>query len=160
MYATSYSPEFIDTNETLIFFPKAHETVARYKITAVGYLNNSLIETGFTNTVEAKVKGEAPHKIGYGLEKNNHPIVFDVNQNYPNPFNPVTVIDYQLPTDNYITLKVYNVIGHEVATLVDGVKEAGFHSVSFDATNLPSGVLFYQFYVGKYNSVKKMLLVK
>jgi M6 family metalloprotease-like protein len=92
------------------------------------------------------------------------PDKFHVWQNYPNPFNPVTVIDYQLPTDNYITLKVYNVIGQEVATLVDGVKEAGFHSVSFDATSasggLPSGVLFYRLHAGKYKTVKKMLLVK
>lgn len=85
---------------------------------------------------------------------------FNLAQNYPNPFNPSTVISYQLPVNRMVSLKVYNVIGQQVAELVNEVKQAGVHTVEFDASNLPSGVYIYKLTTGDYISSKKMLLVK
>lgn len=81
-------------------------------------------------------------------------------QNYPNPFNPTTVIAYQLPSDEYVTLRVYNSLGQEVRTLVNGVVQAGRHSTVFDGEDLASGAYFYRLTAGKFTSVMRFLLVK
>jgi hypothetical protein len=90
--------------------------------------------------------------------------------NYPNPFNPVTVISYTLAEDLHVTLKVYDVLGREVATLVDGFENAGYKSVHFsamggsasggDASTLPSGVYLCKFTAGTLTEVRKILLAK
>ena len=85
---------------------------------------------------------------------------FSLSQNYPNPFNPTTVISYQLSALSYVTLKVYDVLGREVATLVNEQKDAGEYKVIFDASTYPSGVYFYRITTGNYSSVKKMLMIK
>ena len=88
------------------------------------------------------------------------PLEFLLEQNYPNPFNPVTVIKYSIPEVSNVTLKLYNLLGEEVATLVNEEKVAGYHKLEFNAINLPSGVYFYQLRAGKYIETKKMLLLK
>ncbi len=85
---------------------------------------------------------------------------FNLAQNYPNPFNPSTTISWQSPVDSWQTLKVYDILGKEVAVLVDEFKQAGRNEVKFDASRLASGVYFYRITAGKYSSVKKMLLQK
>lgn len=85
---------------------------------------------------------------------------FILDQNYPNPFNPRTVIGYRLPVIGFVSLKVFDVLGNKVATLVDEIKPAGIYEVEFDATNLTSGVYFYQIIVGEYISTKKMVVTK
>ncbi len=88
------------------------------------------------------------------------PTEFALQQNYPNPFNPTTVISYQLPVASYVTLKVYDMLGQEVATLVNGTLDAGYKSAQFSATNLPSGIYTYRLTAGTYVEVKKMLMLK
>jgi hypothetical protein len=88
------------------------------------------------------------------------PFEFSLDQNYPNPFNPSTVINYQLSIDNYTTLKVYNLIGKEVATLVNGYQTAGYYKVTLDGKNLSSGLYTYKLQSGKNVEVKKMILMK
>jgi hypothetical protein len=88
------------------------------------------------------------------------PTVFALHQNYPNPFNPATEIKYDLPKDVHVTLKVYNVLGAEVATLVDADQEANFYTVSWDASELASGVYFCTLNAGDFKSVKKMVFLK
>jgi Secretion system C-terminal sorting domain len=85
---------------------------------------------------------------------------FSLEQNYPNPFNPTTIIIYSIPREGNVTLKVFDVLGREVATLVNKVQKAGEYTVDFDGSKLTSGVYFYKLTLGKYNEVKKMLLLK
>jgi hypothetical protein len=88
------------------------------------------------------------------------PSKFELMQNYPNPFNPVTSISYGLPIAEYVTLTVFNVIGQRVIELVNGMQEPGYKTVSFDASNLPSGVYTYRITAGTFTDVKKMLQIK
>jgi photosystem II stability/assembly factor-like uncharacterized protein len=85
---------------------------------------------------------------------------FALETNYPNPFNPSTTISYSLPHSENVTLKVYDMLGREVAALVDGRKEAGNHSVSWQADNFASGVYFYQLRSGGFVQVRKLLLLR
>jgi hypothetical protein len=88
------------------------------------------------------------------------PASYHLFQNYPNPFNPSTMIRYQLPKRSYVTLKVFNVLGEEVVTLVNGIQDPGYKWVEFDAAGQSSGVYFYRLAAGDHVLVKKMLLVR
>lgn len=88
------------------------------------------------------------------------PTEFQLSVNYPNPFNPSTTIQFALPTGNFVTLKVFDVLGKEVATLANEERPAGFHEVRFDASKLSSGIYIYQIQAGMFRDVKKMLLMK
>ena len=91
---------------------------------------------------------------------NSVPSVYSLEQNYPNPFNPTTNIRFNLPNANQVVLKVYNILGEEVATLVNEFMNPGTYEAHFDATQLGSGTYFYSITAGDFTSVKKMLLVK
>lgn len=103
-----------------------------------------------------------------GVENNNDkniPLTFDLKQNYPNPFNPSTVIAYQIPQSEFVTLEIYNSIGEKVRTLVDGTQETGFYQVQWDGKNnsgnqLSSGVYLYRLSAGNYTNVMKMVLLR
>jgi hypothetical protein len=91
---------------------------------------------------------------------NNIPEKFSLSQNYPNPFNPVTKIKYTVPKNSFVTLKVFDIIGREIRTLVNEEKSPGEYIIDFDASNLPSGVYFYKIFSDKFSDVKRMILVK
>jgi Secretion system C-terminal sorting domain len=88
------------------------------------------------------------------------PKIFAVKQNYPNPFNPTTVISYQLPVAGHVSLKIYDVLGREVANLVDGFQNAGVYNQTFIAGRLSSGVYIYKLTPGSFTQVHKMVLIK
>ncbi len=90
----------------------------------------------------------------------NNPIRFELKQNYPNPFNPTTKIKYQLPDAGFVTLKVYDVLGNEIATLVNEEKQTGTYEITWYAENLPSGIYFYRLQAGSFILTKKMVLMK
>ncbi len=88
------------------------------------------------------------------------PVQFKLDQNYPNPFNPSTTISYAIPTDNFVSIKMYNVLGNEVATLVNEVVTAGQHKINFNASKLSSGVYYYTINSGGFVDTKKLILLK
>jgi hypothetical protein len=88
------------------------------------------------------------------------PDAFSLEQNYPNPFNPTTVIQYALPSTQHVSLKVFNLLGQQVAVLVDGMQDAGYKSVRWDALQTPSGLYFYQLNAGNFSETKKLMLIK
>jgi len=88
------------------------------------------------------------------------PTNYALFQNYPNPFNPTTVISFQLAAKSRVTLKVYDILGREVETLVDGASDIGLHQVSFDASRFASGIYFYRIQAGGFMATKKLLLLK
>ena len=93
-------------------------------------------------------------------DRNELPEDYLLRQNYPNPFNPATAITYQIPRTGFVTLKVYDVLGREVATLVNEEKPAGSYEMQFTANGLTSGIYFYQLNTGNYSETKKMILLK
>jgi len=94
------------------------------------------------------------------LQNGNKPEIFSLKQNYPNPFNPSTTISYSLSKASYVKLRVYNILGKELATLSDGFQSAGNHSVRFLAPNMASGIYFYRLEAEGRSIMKQMLLVK
>ncbi len=90
----------------------------------------------------------------------NIPKTFGIAQNYPNPFNPSTVIKYQLPKTEFVSIKVFDLIGREVASLVNEQKEPGYYEAVFDGSNLASGLYFYKIEAGNFVETKKMMLIK
>lgn len=88
------------------------------------------------------------------------PFMFRLSQNYPDPFNPSTTISYQLPKQSKVTLKLFDVLGREVATLVNSEQGAGYKSVSWNGEKVPSGIYFYRMTAGAFTETKKLLLLK
>ena len=91
---------------------------------------------------------------------NEIPIEFKLSQNYPNPFNPSTTIYYSIPELGFVILKIYDVLGNEIALLVNEEKSAGNFEVEFDATGLTSGIYFYRLQAVSFVETKKMVLMK
>jgi len=96
------------------------------------------------------------------VEDNNAslPLNFKLLQNYPNPFNPSTSIQYEVSNGQFVSLKVFDVLGNEIATLVNEEKPAGRYEIEFDGVGLPSGIYFYQLKAGNFVETKKMVLMK
>ncbi|MBI2427918.1 MAG: T9SS type A sorting domain-containing protein [Ignavibacteriales bacterium] len=97
---------------------------------------------------------------GVGRKNDGIPGKFALEQNYPNPFNPTTTINYSIPLNGLVSLKVFNILGQEVMSLVNTEQTAGNYQVTFNANTLSSGVYFYRIDAGSFSSVKKMMLMK
>jgi hypothetical protein len=135
-----------------------------------------IMTSGTTNTlyvVEATAKSVwAGGNAGTILKRSDEPVgltsdvqgkipnQFSLRQNYPNPFNPATTIKYEIAKESNITMKVYDVIGNEVATLVNETKPAGTYQVIFDASSLSNGVYLYKIQAGNFTATKKLILMK
>jgi len=113
-----------------------------------------------------KILGDEKYFGKIAMQKDNSQIVeenpaeFGLFDNYPNPFNPSTIIKYQLPMSSMVNLKIFNILGQEVATLVNETQAAGKHEVKFTANNLSSGIYFVKISAGSFNKVKKIMLAK
>jgi hypothetical protein len=88
------------------------------------------------------------------------PLTYKLEQNYPNPFNPSTTIRFEIPKQSHVTLTIYDILGREVASLVNETLDAGAYNTDWNAERYPSGVYFYKFEASNFLSVKKMILLK
>ncbi|MCX6120305.1 MAG: FG-GAP-like repeat-containing protein [Ignavibacteriales bacterium] len=140
-----------DTSKT--FTGLVNGTRYYLRITAIDSAGN---ESGYSN----EVNGAPDASLSVELAALNVPTVFSLEQNYPNPFNPTTVIGYQLPKSSYVNLKIYNLLGCEIATLVNEQKSAGTYIYQWNAANRPSGLYFYRLQAGSFSETKKLILLK
>ena len=139
---------------------------------AMTYYDADLVDGTYFYGVTAVYDGEESPittvqitHVGVGVEDDMLPAEFSLDQNYPNPFNPTTVIKFGLKVDSKVSLKIYNILGQEVATLINGTMNAGFQTVEFKASYLSSGVYLYRIEAvgadgSNYVDVKKMMLLK
>jgi photosystem II stability/assembly factor-like uncharacterized protein len=102
----------------------------------------------------------SPEPDGVGMEPTSVPRQANLKQNFPNPFNPTTVIRYFVPSSVHVVLKVYDLLGSEIATLVDELKPAGTHSLTFDGSGLSGGVYFYRIIAGDFGESRKLLIIR
>ncbi len=142
--------------------------VYRWKVPAVSSSNCSIkvVDKDDLSILDTTGSSFAIGTVNSVKQNSSSPEGFILEQNYPNPFNPSTVISYRLPVSSSVTLKIYDFLGNEVATLVNGVQPAGNHSIVFDSSetfnhgHLSSGVYYYRLQAGSFNSVKKLVLLK
>ena len=120
-------------------------------------LNNTFGQNSNQNTAAVQSLTAAKTEYDYGSNDVN---TFKLLQNYPNPFNPTTTIQYKIPADSHVTLKIFNSLGNQIKTLVDGYKTGGTHEVVFNAENLSSGVYYAQLRADKFTKVIRMVLLK
>ena len=152
--------EYTDTDtEIILGEEQANQTTASYYIQIEEITGRSWTPRKQTITATvSKVEGIPLEK--QAEEINLEEMEFNISQNYPNPFNPTTSIKYTVPSNEYVTLKVYDILGNEVATLVNEQKESGNYTVNFDGDKLSSGLYIYKIQAGNFNKVRKMMLIK
>jgi hypothetical protein len=166
--AGDHKTTLVLTGNGNVFLYQAYLGRVSVKDTIRVFVDDEAIQTGTTGTLAgntARTWYDGISTAGVDItttvsEKKELPVAFGLSQNYPNPFNPTTVISYQLPVNSVVTLKVYEVVGREVRTLVHARQSAGQYSIQFEGNNLSSGVYFYRLHAGDFSSVKKLVLMK
>jgi hypothetical protein len=152
--------EFGELNFVEIFTTLANST--NYSDATVSNKKNYIYRIkGFNEDGYSDYSNESSVLVGIDAEE-KLPSNFNLSQNYPNPFNPSTVISYQLPMDGNVTLKVYDMLGNEIATLVNQFQRAGSYNYQFSINNLQlsSGVYYYRLQSGNFIQTKKFILMK
>ena len=135
-----------------------HNSNVRYDLVDVN--GKPLMSHSMTGTGSVKITGTVSG-LKLIASASGLPKAYALHQNYPNPFNPTTTIAFDLPATSVVSLKVYNILGQEVSTLLDGVQmEGGVHVATFNASDIPSGVYFYQLRAGSFTATKKLMLMK
>ena len=153
---TDGSKEFSPVSAIRKLTFSANGDVLQIALTSGGIANDSLKsirKVTFDNTGDGNVLA-----IPQSLRQT--PAKYELSQNYPNPFNPSTIIRFSVPEKQHVSLKVYDVLGNVVTTLVNEEKPSGQYSAMFDARNIASGVYFYKLTVGSVSLSKKMLVIK
>ncbi|MFZ1322578.1 MAG: T9SS type A sorting domain-containing protein [Ignavibacteria bacterium] len=172
----SYSIDYLNWSQPVRMTPETPLYDWRYfSISQTNYVDGSFIKANIMCQADsipgAYVNGSDPFPaqavyfttydiVGISQITGEVPDNFKLHQNYPNPFNPITIIKYQCSMYNDVSLKVYDVLGNEVLTLVNEKQTAGSYSVTFDGSNFPSGVYFYKLEAGEFVETKRMILLK
>ncbi|MGE5400832.1 MAG: T9SS type A sorting domain-containing protein [Ignavibacteriales bacterium] len=176
------SQQFTDINDMLRYFKKWGSTFSSNKVEfQFGYkadktwwskysnppkalgdaIRNAIPNTAGLFWVDFTITDVFPLSItGMGSEHAGAPGEYELSQNYPNPFNPSTTIEYSISESGPVTLRIYDVLGKEITTLVNEVMPAGKHSVVFNSSTLPSGVYMYRIEAGAFSSTKKLVLLR
>lgn len=128
-----------------------------FSVGSLSFINSLIVDSTLTKIVKNALAGKT---ITNANQINYVPSIFELNQNYPNPFNPSTKIRYMLPHSSKVQLKVYDMLGRNVATLVNSFQSSGNYTISFDGSNLSSGMYFYALETSEQRIVKKMMLLK
>jgi len=130
--------------------------------TLLGKINGGKYLVKGTSDYLSRLNEILQSRFGLNSDESNKiiPKEYYLHQNFPNPFNPVTVISWQSPVSSHQTIKVYDILGKEIATLVDDFREAGVYEINFNASSLSSGVYIYKLQAGEFVSSKKMILLK
>jgi photosystem II stability/assembly factor-like uncharacterized protein len=136
-----------------------------WNVEGAGLTNNFLRAVHTPSISTGYVAGNHKSLFKFGIlpsveNEEDLPTEFSLLQNYPNPFNPTTTINYQLPELSFVTLKVYDVLGNEIVTIINEEKPIGNYEVEFNAVEFPSGVYFYRLQAGSFVETKKMVLMK
>lgn len=156
IYGVDASNNPIDLNKgldlTKIHFNRSLFVNGRMQYYKVQYRDHNLKWSSWSNIV--------PFDVPQHIEGDSIPDEYVLRQNFPNPFNPLTNIIYSLPKNGFITLKIYDILGNEIATLVNEEQSAGQHQVIFDGSNLSSGVYFYKIQTEEFAQTKKLILVR
>ncbi len=164
LFHTTYVNSNLDTFKFVVPGQSAG-SVVKYYIAAQDSLGN-FVTTKPSGGRGLNPPGSTPpdsmltYNVVTGIAGNTEPYVYSLEQNYPNPFNPVTSIHYQLAEDVNVSLKVYDVTGKEIATLVNRKQNAGNHTIEWNASQYSSGVYFYRLTAGKFTEIRKMILIK
>jgi len=138
-----------------------NDTYSPFAIITADFNNDEAIDIAAANAGGGNISVFYNEKVTGINEQENFPISdFVLYQNYPNPFNPNTTIQFEIPQDGLVTLKIYNILGAEVTTLVNEEKSGGRYEVNFNASSLSSGVFFYKIQVNDFIDMKKMILMK
>jgi hypothetical protein len=131
-------------------------------VNRVGYstsISGCTITTTYSRTYRPNIRITSGAPLGI-IKNEEIPTAYSLSQNYPNPFNPVTSINYAIPKQGLVTLKIYDVLGREITTLVNDVKNPGYYTVDFNASSFGSGVYFYKITSNSFTDIKRMILVK
>jgi len=132
----------------------------RYKVKAVDIYQDSSVFSDFVSTEAISKEGGIEQMCCSKTNNNNIPKEFALKQNYPNPFNPITKISFDLPKDELVTIKIYDILGREIKTLINEFKNAGNYMVTFNASEFASGIYFYRIKAGSFVQTKRMVLIK
>jgi len=152
--------KFIETSRTLILTARTSSSATNQGVNLGITDTNQVVAYYITKPFNTNFPFGTITGIGNNIIDE---LSYAISQNYPNPFNPTTLINYTVAKDGIVKLKVYNVMGKEVATLVNGFKTRGNYSVEFDVkdhNSLSSGVYYYKIETGDFSDIKKMMLVK
>ncbi len=149
---------FGGTIDEVSFVVNGNDTTAQFYGSVVFNIDNILIQKNISGDIETLTSFE--EDISTDIEQETVPTEIVLAQNYPNPFNPVTVIKFMNPESGNIKLTVYDILGREVATLVNEYKPAGNYEVKFNAAGFASGTYLYVLQAGNYTQTKKMILLK
>lgn len=160
------TPEYIDYDTKLYYCSLGgeqsgyHPYPVRYKIKAVDEYEDESVFSDFASTIGSEENGSPIDPDRPMSEENDLPTKYSLYQNYPNPFNPSTNIQFDLPNDATVSLKIYDMLGREVATLVNEFRNAGRYIIGFDGSKLSSGVYYYKIKAGNFEQTRRMVLVK
>lgn len=146
---------FVDLDTHLTPIGGHFGVVVSYKISAIETPN---FESGFSNIVSCNIQGAEIEKKKYSIGNSN--IKYELYQNYPNPFNPNTSICFQLSKPGFVSIKVFDFLGNEVAILVNSELSEGFHQINFSANVLSAGIYYYSLFTTDFVETKSMILVK